>query len=336
MLFAKREITRISKGSMALSAVALLLSAGFATPANAAVGVPFTPTLTLTADAYAVEGMDYTVDVTIGAAAGEEWTDTPAGTDVPLTVRVDVYGTYATGTVPAESATPPAGTSPLSTQTFFIASGPSTYTFDVEGTSNPSGQYVFVASVLQADGTNDPSINNDVSTAFASPSSITEVLANTPPAPAPVEPTPAPTPTGPAPVPAGPPPGATVPSAPEPTTPTDPVTTSPIVSSPVGAGNGTGGGAPEPMFDNCDEARAAGFEDIATGTPEYSTNLDSDGDGVGCETDGSDAAVAIDGGFAQASESSNVNPALIGGGAMVLAAFVLGGVALVRRRNTVK
>ena len=37
-------------------------------------------------------------------------------------------------------------------------------------------------------------------------------------------------------------------------------------------------------FDNCTEARAAGYENIKRGEPGYATKLDRDKDGVACES----------------------------------------------------
>jgi cytoskeletal protein RodZ len=39
-----------------------------------------------------------------------------------------------------------------------------------------------------------------------------------------------------------------------------------------------------PVFANCTEAKAAGYQDIHRGEPGYSTKLDRDGDGVACES----------------------------------------------------
>lgn len=36
-------------------------------------------------------------------------------------------------------------------------------------------------------------------------------------------------------------------------------------------------------YENCDAARAAGAAPIRVGEPGYSTKLDRDGDGIGCE-----------------------------------------------------
>ncbi len=36
-------------------------------------------------------------------------------------------------------------------------------------------------------------------------------------------------------------------------------------------------------FENCDAARAAGAAPVHVGDPGYSSKLDRDGDGVGCE-----------------------------------------------------
>lgn len=37
-------------------------------------------------------------------------------------------------------------------------------------------------------------------------------------------------------------------------------------------------------FDNCTEARAAGYENIKRGEPGYAAKLDRDKDGVACES----------------------------------------------------
>jgi hypothetical protein len=40
----------------------------------------------------------------------------------------------------------------------------------------------------------------------------------------------------------------------------------------------------QPGFKNCDEARAAGVENIPVSDPRYSTDLDRNNDGVACES----------------------------------------------------
>ena len=40
---------------------------------------------------------------------------------------------------------------------------------------------------------------------------------------------------------------------------------------------------PDVHYENCDAVRAAGADPIHVGDPGYSTELDPDGDGVGCE-----------------------------------------------------
>jgi Excalibur calcium-binding domain len=45
-------------------------------------------------------------------------------------------------------------------------------------------------------------------------------------------------------------------------------------------------------YPNCSAAAAAGASNILRGTPGYGPHLDSDSDGIGCETQGSQAAPA--------------------------------------------
>jgi hypothetical protein len=55
----------------------------------------------------------------------------------------------------------------------------------------------------------------------------------------------------------------------------------PARAKPIGLSSaGSGGGA---RFANCSEARAAGAAPVRRGDPGYSSKLDRDGDGVGCE-----------------------------------------------------
>lgn len=51
-------------------------------------------------------------------------------------------------------------------------------------------------------------------------------------------------------------------------------------SAPVALRSSEGGGA---YFANCGAARAAGAAPVRRGDPGYSSRLDRDGDGVGCE-----------------------------------------------------
>ena len=37
-------------------------------------------------------------------------------------------------------------------------------------------------------------------------------------------------------------------------------------------------------FDNCTEAKAAGYQDVGRGEPGYGQHLDRDNDGIGCES----------------------------------------------------
>ncbi|MCI2238102.1 excalibur calcium-binding domain-containing protein [Kineococcus sp. TRM81007] len=48
-----------------------------------------------------------------------------------------------------------------------------------------------------------------------------------------------------------------------------------------GSGSGSGGGAV--YYANCTAVRAAGADPIRAGDPGYSSKLDRDGDGIGCE-----------------------------------------------------
>lgn len=112
-------------------------------------------------------------------------------------------------------------------------------------------------------------------------------------------------------------------------------------------------------FQNCDEAAAYGAYNIPSGTGGYSSNLDSDNDGVGCESDtmaydptsltglaapewpihdvpsevtqmeqvpvgGADTGVVME-------NSTDTGAAAFGGGLAVMAA--MGGAYLVRRRT---
>jgi hypothetical protein len=89
------------------------------------------------------------------------------------------------------------------------------------------------------------------------------------------------------------------------------------------------------MFATCTEAKAAKFVDIKSDSPAYSLNLDSDKDGIACETDGSDAAALVNGGFVQASSVDNT-PFIAGGVALIAFALLLGATAIVRKANSVK
>lgn len=88
-------------------------------------------------------------------------------------------------------------------------------------------------------------------------------------------------------------------------------------------------------FKNCTEAIAAGYSNIKSTDPMYVADQDRDKDNIACEDDGSDAAVAIDGGFAQAA-SSDKAPFFAGGVALILLSLALAASALVRRNKTVK
>jgi len=60
----------------------------------------------------------------------------------------------------------------------------------------------------------------------------------------------------------------------------------PLLSAPVATPRATAKPAAEPAnvtYANCDAVRAAGAAPIRIGEPGYSTKLDRDGDGVGCE-----------------------------------------------------
>lgn len=116
------------------------------------------------------------------------------------------------------------------------------------------------------------------------------------------EPTPQPTPTCPPVHPFGypasddssavPVPGC--PSGYVPSVPTTTPTTSPVASAPTTTVTTTPGtssapprdvpaGGPEPVYENCDEVRAAGAAPIYRGDPGFREKFDRDGDGVGCE-----------------------------------------------------
>lgn len=58
--------------------------------------------------------------------------------------------------------------------------------------------------------------------------------------------------------------------------PTSATTTAPAPIQPLVGGTG-------PVFENCDQARAAGATPLRTGDPGYREGLDGDGDGLACE-----------------------------------------------------
>lgn len=426
----RSAFARVSRGTATLSAVALLMGAGFMTPANAAEGVPFDPEIEVSVAPNSQLGELVPLTVTLSAAEGEEWTD--VGTEkAPLTVRIEAYGEY--DNAPTESPLPPVGEVAANTQTFPVTGGPGEYNFVLNGFDYNTGNYTFVVSVLNVDGSNSSYITSEERTAFGAPQgttnvaftprvfgqnnnteaivvgdSVTAVLQTSgfngealditstlygPFATAPTESATVPdgapvvgttlnttsaamTSTGAetvnAPgfyvwhhtIAAGPNSPAFTPNFAEATSvfevtgePVDapPVVTPPVdggtVTPPADGGNvvpGTPGGvvpgAPNGAtvgggtinlsgtFANCTEARAAGQENIPSDSPDYSSDLDSDKDGVGCESNGQDAAVGIDGGFAQASAADNT-PFIAGGAALILLAFAGAATALVRRNK---
>jgi hypothetical protein len=75
--------------------------------------------------------------------------------------------------------------------------------------------------------------------------------------------------------------------------------------------------------------------DIKKDDANYVADQDRDKDGVACESTGDDTAVAIDGGFVQASNVDNT-PFIAGGVMMVLLALGLGTTVIVRKKSAVK
>lgn len=430
MSFGRSRFASVSRATATVSGIALLMSAGLFTPANAAEGVAFQPTVNVFADQSTQFGEDLNVRVSLDALAGTEWTD--EGTKkAPLSVRVDVYGEYAPGAVPAASPTVPAGAVKVASQVFVADNGAGDYIFDVDAFDYNSGTYSVVASVLKADGSNDPIVTADVSSQFAGVSGLTvasyapevtavldrdsagdiigaldatgfngttlEVTSTlygpflTAPVPAASAPSDATiadttvnlyaggaaaisstTPTGlgyyvlshsivdvngvelfnsgfansPNDVinvtslaPIGNQPVINPPVV-NPPVVTPPVVTDPVVTDPTvnDGGAGAGGGANINLntgYADCTAARAAGDVNIPSDSPSYASKLDSDKDGIACESNGQDSAVAIDGGFAQASATDNT-PFIAGGVALVLLAMGLGATAVMRRKNAVK
>jgi hypothetical protein len=172
----RSSFARVSRGTATFSLAAVLLAAGFITPAQAAEGVPFDPTINVTVPQNSLLGEPAKLMVQIDAEAGDEWTDVGA-TKAPVTVRVDVYGEYADGSIPGESPTVPVGTTPAASGTFVADNGAGYYSvttnLDLGAFSYKEGNYTYVASVLTADGGNAAVVNADVSTAFAVPNATT-------------------------------------------------------------------------------------------------------------------------------------------------------------------
>lgn len=421
----RSSVARVSRGAATFSIAAALLAAGFVTPANAAQGVPFDPTVSVTVPQDTALGSLPQLSVQLDAVAGQEWTD--AGTQkAPVNVRVDVYGSYADGAVPAESPTVPNGTTPVASGSFIADKGPGSYpvttNLNLGSFTYGAGNYTFVATVDQNDGSNIGTVSSTAVSPFAAPTATTrvdtapsvigstdqpvtagsEVTANlagsgfngkslevtsTLYGPYVTEPADAATPPGgpkvgtvlttftggtatttgikvtepgiyvwyhsiaagqgaPAYTPSFTSTGNTVqvlaaalPPITRPVNPNDvvpspqpsaPETTTPVVRVPS---DGVGGGSA--IFANCSDALAAGVTDIKIGDPRYDKKLDRDGDGIACESSGQDTAVAIDGGFAQASSVDNT-PFIAGGVAMVLLALGFGTTVLVRKKTAGK
>lgn len=170
----RSTFARVSRGAATLSAAALLMGAGVLTPANAASGVPFDPTVSASVNANSQLGETVPINVHLDAKAGEQWTNT-GGSNDPVTVRIDAYGAYADGAVPPESPTPPPTETAASTQTFVASNGPGDYTFALSNFNYQVGNYTFVVSVLKVDGSNSTVIASDASTPFAAPNTTTKV-----------------------------------------------------------------------------------------------------------------------------------------------------------------
>jgi hypothetical protein len=397
------------------------------TPAHAAEGVPFDPTVSITVPPSSALGDPAKLMLQLDAAAGDEWTD--VGPDkAPLRVKIDVYGDYADGAVPAESPTVPVGTTPVASGVFVADNGPGYYSvttnLDLGAFTYKEGNYTYVASVDASDGSNSGTVTSNASTAFAAPTATTRfVLAPTVTGTltepvmvglgasaqlvgtgfngmnlevastlyGPYTKAPAESPTAPG----GPKVGTTLttftggatftkpitvteegiyvwyhsidagqgvpayapafsragdsfqviaaalPPITRPVTPgvTDPTPTPPVVTDPTltepadpNAGAGGNGAA---GFENCSAALEAGVTDIKKDDANYVADQDRDKDGVACESTGDDTAVAIDGGFVQASNVDNT-PFIAGGVMMVLLALGLGTTVIVRKKSAVK
>jgi hypothetical protein len=107
------------------------------------------------------------------------------------------------------------------------------------------------------------------------------------------------------------------------------------------------GPASAAIYSNCTQAKAAGHTNIPRTSPFYSSNLDSDHDGIACETSGgsssssSSSSSSTSGGGSgsisvntgsggTADRTSPAVPAAVGG----LGVVVLGGSAVAMRRRT--
>lgn len=388
-----KQTASLVRGASVLALSALLVGAGLAIPAQAAEGVPFTPTIALSVAPVTPAGSDATVNVNVDAVEGDEWTDVN-GQKAPITVRVDVFEqeTSAFG-----------GAYLVSSETFIADEGPGKYPFTPQNATYVEGTgYAFVASVLAEDGSNSEYVEQDVHTQADADGTHTDYLfapslSYTPSAEKVEQ-------------------GATVTTTfeghnfagrtlevstslagpfesvdaawteiPESVTRvtttfdgTTEATTEPITLSrpgiyiwghaiytgdniqpvfftqwkPDGSTPGlmvevTATGSPTEQtpapnatphvdpdyfadFESCEESRQAGYENIPKGHHHYSENLDRDKDGIACESDGSDSAVVIDGGFGQA---STVTPANVGGFSLILGALAFSLVRLHKKAS---
>ena len=284
MSLRRAHLTRIARGSATLTALAALMMTGFAVPAQAAEGVPFTPDVKVSLQPASTQGADVPILLTLNAASGESWMTT-GGANVPLTVHIDVYGSYPHGTVPTGPAVP-SGTAPAASGTFVATNGAGPYVlnasnFSLGGFKYGLGDYTIVASVLKADGSNASYITSDVSSPFGTASSITNITSSVvvvPPINRPLT-------------------GGTPSASPSPS----PTTATPTPTSTAGTGT----------FANCAAALAAGVTDIKKGDLRYVAAQDRNNDGIACASNGSDAAVTINGGFTHAAEVDHT-PFIIG------------------------
>lgn len=172
----RSNFARVSRGTATFSLAAALLAAGFMTPAHAAEGVPFDPTVSVTVPPSSALGDPAKLMVQLDAAAGDEWMD--VGPDkAPLRVKIDVYGDYADGAVPSESPTVPVGTTPVASGVFVADNGPGYYSvttnLDLGAFNYKAGNYTYVASVDATDGSNAGTVTSSASTAFAAPTATT-------------------------------------------------------------------------------------------------------------------------------------------------------------------
>lgn len=151
-----KQTAGLVRGASVLALSALLVGAGSAIPAQAAEGVPFTPTIDLSVAPVTPVGSNATVTVNVDAVEGDEWTDVN-GRKAPITVRVDVFEHEETSAFDSAYL--------VSSETFIAGEGPGGHPFTPQNATYVEGTgYAFVASVLAEDGSNSEYIEQDVRT----------------------------------------------------------------------------------------------------------------------------------------------------------------------------